>query len=297
MVKPNVKLNAELELVKMKNGMRGLLINDFTASKSLLEIAMNNGSFIDTDWGISHFGEHMTLQGSEKYSPLYPVFNHFFGISNSDINAFTAGNFQAYYIVLPNGYKYETSIDLLTDAFRYPLYLPDIIEKEIEAVNHEFYDKLHQPSLEYDIIRQLASNKTGFHGNTGGNNETLKKNESQILSKKLKGHHMFIKNPNNLFFILYSNKSLNESEELAKKYMNYEMHQFSEDEIDIEDKKRLEENIKNLKNFEIFDENIYKHGFFFNSMNQKNILNIYYYLGKISIEEMKFDFFNYINYL
>ena len=108
---------------------------------------------------------------------------------------------------------------------------------------------------------------------------------------------MFIKNPNNLFFILYSNKSLNESEELAKKYMNYEMHQFSEDEIDIEDKKRLEENIKNLKNFEIFDENIYKHGLFFNSMDQKNILYIYYYLGKISIEEMKFDFFNYINYL
>ena len=162
MVKPNVKLNAELELVKMKNGMRGLLINDFTASKSLLEIAMNNGSFIDTDWGISHFGEHMTLQGSEKYSPLYPVFNHFLWISNSDINAFTAGNFQAYYIVLPNGYKYETAIDLLTDAFRYPLYLPDIIEKEIEAVNHEFYDNLHQPGLEYDIIRQLASNKTGF---------------------------------------------------------------------------------------------------------------------------------------
>ena len=73
MVKPNVKLNAELELVKMKNGMRGLLINDFTASKSLLEIAMNNGSFIDTDWGISHFGEHMILQRSEKYS----LFIHF----------------------------------------------------------------------------------------------------------------------------------------------------------------------------------------------------------------------------
>ena len=33
----------------IRNGMRGLLINDFTASKSLLEIAMNNGSFIDTD--------------------------------------------------------------------------------------------------------------------------------------------------------------------------------------------------------------------------------------------------------
>ena len=185
----------------------------------------------------------------------------------------------------------------MTDAFRYPLYLPDIIEKEIEVVNHEFYDGLHQPSIEYEIIRQLASNKTSFQGFSVGNNETLKKNESQLLSKKLKGYHMLIKNPNNLFFILYSNKSLNESEELAKKYMNYKMHQFSDDEIDVEDKKRLEENIKNSKNIEIFDENIYKHGFLFNTVNQKNILNIYYYLGKLSIEELKFDIMNYINYL
>ena len=47
----------------------------------------------------------------------------------------------------------------------------DDIEKEIEAVNHEFYDGLHQPGLEYYIIRQLASNKTSFHGNFGGNND------------------------------------------------------------------------------------------------------------------------------
>ena len=296
-VRPNVKLNAELELVKMKNGMTGLLINDNTATKTFVEISMNNGSFIDTDLGISHFGEHMLLQGSEKYSSIYPIFNYLFGLSSSEENAFTAGNFQLYYIKLPNDYQYEKAIDILTDAFRYPLYLPDFIEKEIEAVNHEFYDNLNNPDLEIDIIRQLASNKTGFNGNMGGNNETLKKNESQLLSKKLKGYHMLIKNPNNLFFVLYSNKSLNESEELAKKYMNYEMHQFSDDEIDVEDKKRLEENIKNLKNIEIFDENIYKHGFFYNSWNQTNILKIYYYLGKISIEDLKFDIMNYINYL
>ena len=75
------------------------------------------------------------------------------------------------------------------------------------------------------------------------------------------------------------------------------MHIFPNNEIDETDKKKLEQNIKDIESIEIFDENIYKHGFFFNSMNQKNILNIYYYLGKISIEEMKFDFFNYINYL
>ena len=34
-------------------------------------------SYIDTDAGISHFGEHMVLQGSEKYDSIYPVLNNF----------------------------------------------------------------------------------------------------------------------------------------------------------------------------------------------------------------------------
>ena len=173
--KPNVKLNAELEFVKMKNGMIGLLISDYTATNSLIEIIMNNGSLIDTDSGISHFGEHMILQGSEKYPPPYPLFNYLMGIEFSELNAMTSGILQVYYVKVPNDYQYEKAIDLLTDAFRYPLYLPDIIEKEIEVVNHEFYDVLHQPIIEYEIIRQLASNKTSFQGFSVGNNETLKK--------------------------------------------------------------------------------------------------------------------------
>jgi len=67
---------------------------------------------------------------------------------------------------------------------------------------------------------------------------------------------MVVKNPNNLFFILYSNKTMNESEELSKKYFNYTMYNFSDDEIDVEDKIKLEENIKNLESIEIFDDNI-----------------------------------------
>ena len=49
---------------------------------------------------------------------------------------------------------------------------------------------------------------------------------------------------------------MNESEELSKKYFNYTMYNFSDDEIDVEDKIKLEENIKNLESIEIFDDNI-----------------------------------------
>ena len=101
-VKPNVKLNAELELVKMKNGMTGLLISDNTATYSFIEITMNNGSFIDTDSGISHFGEHMILQGSEKYPPPFPIFNYLMGIEFLELNAMTSGILQVYYVKVPN---------------------------------------------------------------------------------------------------------------------------------------------------------------------------------------------------
>ena len=42
---------------------------------------------------------------------------------------------------------------------------------------------------------------------------------------------MVIKNPNRIFFTLYSNKTMNESKEIAKKYLNYKMHVFPDNEI------------------------------------------------------------------
>ena len=75
--KPNNEINAEFELVKMGNGLAGMLISDPYADKSHIQFNMKYGSYIDTDGGISHFGEHMVLQGSEKYDSLYPFFNIF----------------------------------------------------------------------------------------------------------------------------------------------------------------------------------------------------------------------------
>ena len=53
--KPNNKINAEFELVKMGNGLAGMLISDPYADKSHIQFNMKYGSYIDTDGGISHF--------------------------------------------------------------------------------------------------------------------------------------------------------------------------------------------------------------------------------------------------
>ena len=93
-----VKLNAEFELVKMGNNMTGLIINDPYASKFYVLFMMNYGGYIDTVSGISHFGEHMILQSSEKYNCLNPFVKQFTPLMESSFNAMTSGTFQGYYI-------------------------------------------------------------------------------------------------------------------------------------------------------------------------------------------------------
>lgn len=294
--KPNVKMNAEFEMVKLKNGMTGIIVSDPYATKSLFQFTMKYGFYIDTVPGISHFGEHMIHQGSEKYDSIYPLFDNFFSMKGVSLDSVIEGNYQVYYITLPFNFKYEKAIDMYTDAFRYPLYKAERIKNEIQAVNHEFYARFYS-SLHVEVIRQLSSTKTPFNGMSCGNNQTLKPEESELLSKKLKGYHMVIKNPKNIFFTLYSNKTIKESEQLAERYLNYEMHQFKNDEIDADDKKKLEDNIKKLESIEIFDDTLYKHGVFYNTLENMDILIIYYYLGKFDHKNLKIDIIDYISYL
>ena len=183
--KPNVKLNAEFELVRMENGMTGMIISDPYASEFHIQFTMKYGSYIDTIPGISHFGEHMVLQNCEKYNYLYPILNEFLGIKGSSANAGTGGTFQTYFIILPFNFLYEEAMDMLTESFRYPLFSPEIIKNEIQAVNHEFYSSINSAKGD-DLIRQLSSNKTSFNGMSCGNNQTLKPSESELLSIQIK---------------------------------------------------------------------------------------------------------------
>ena len=148
-----------------------------------------------------------------------------------------------------------------------------------------------------DIIRQLSSKKTSFFGMGCGNNDTLKPSEADKLSKILKGYHMVVNRPEKIFFILYSNETLQNLQNYVEKYFNYKMHQFPNNEIDVDDKNQLEKNIENLKNLEIFDENLYQHGIYYNSELKMNLLNVFFYLGHINYKLLEYDIIEYFSYL
>ena len=133
-IKPNIKMNLEFELVKIKNNMTGLIINDPYSSSMLVQFEVQNGKLTDTIGGISHLAEHMLFGGSEKYK-YYSFERIMEGIKDFYSNSHTGYLNQAYYISIFNNYKYQKAIDILLDALRHPLYDKDIIEKEIQAIN------------------------------------------------------------------------------------------------------------------------------------------------------------------
>ena len=295
-IKPNYKVNSEFELVKTKNGMTGLLISDPYSNCSFIELTLGNGSYTDTVPGLAHFAEHMIFGGSEKYK-YYSILK-MMSIKGFVANAGTGGTKMLYYVKALKNFKFEKAIDILADAFRYPKFDEEIIKKEIQPINSEFYlRKSTRDHILGHIIRQLSSNETSFNGFQTGNNQTLRPNESLSLIKKLKGFHMTINRPENIFFILLSNKSISTLENYSEKYLSYSMHEFSEDEIDVEDKKKLEKNIKDLNEKDIFDKNLYEHWVYYNSKIKQNILDIFFNVGKIDYKKLNFEISKYYEYL
>ena len=232
-IKPKIKLNAEFELIKMKNGMTGLLINDPYTTISHVHFEVEFGCFIDTLSSLSHLAEHMIFQGSANYKICYPILRAIGGLQLYSGGAITGQTNQEYFYTIPYNFKFDEALKVFVDAFKHPLYLEETIKKEIQPLNSEFYFNIDEYYHLLDaIIRQVCSKKTSFYGFTSGNNITLNPNNSANLAKKLKSYNNIINRPENIFFSIYSNETIKEMEKYAEKYLNYKMHEFPENEID-----------------------------------------------------------------
>ena len=119
------------------------------------------------------------------------------------------------------------------------------------------------------------------------------------LSKKLKAFHMVANRPENMFFVIYSNLPINKLEDFIDNdriNFNYKMNNFTDEEIELY-REEIEENIKKLKNLEIFDENLYKHGIFYKSSINHHILDVFFHIGNVDYKDLQFFISDYYEYL
>ena len=141
--------------------MEGLIIRDPYTNILQAQFQVNYGQLIDTVGGLAHLDEHMIFGGSEKYK--YYSMSKVGGTLGFIANAITGYIYQIYYLICRNNYKYEEAIDIFLDAFRYPSYNEKVIEKEVQAINSEFYLRYREQShIFQSIIRQLSNKKTSY---------------------------------------------------------------------------------------------------------------------------------------
>ena len=297
-IKPKIKLTSEFELIKLANGMKGLLIHDPFTTYSHVHFNSENGSITDSSPAISHLHEHMALSCSKNYNQSYHILRNFGGINGYSGGATSGFTSQEYFYTLPFNFRFEKGLKMITDSLINPIYSPQHIKKEIQAINAEFF-------LNYDnemhlldtILRSFANNESSLSLMATGDNITLSPNEGDLLSKKLKSYFNVFIRPENFFFILYSSMTLEEMEKLSVKYLNYEMNEFPEDEIDIIEKNNFINNIKKIEKQELFKEELFLHGIYFNSHTSKNKLSLSLYITGIDIKKLKYDIFDYFSYL
>lgn len=135
---------------KLDNGIKYILIHDEHLEKSYVTVSINVGSYSNPKSydGLAHFLEHMLFMGSSKY----PDENHY----QTKLNEY-GGYSNAYTDVMQTVYYFNVYdeglgeiIDIFSRFFIDPLFDPDCVSRELNAVNSE-----HKKNINSDFWRKF----------------------------------------------------------------------------------------------------------------------------------------------
>lgn len=163
-------------IVKLSNGITGLLIQDEETSKSSVAAVMHIGSLRDFEdfQGVAHFLEHMLFMGSEKY-PDHEHFEKYVANNGGSFNAYTSQLMTNYFFDCKNDGFFE-GLDIFSEFFKKPLLAEEWVNKEVNAVNSEAQMYLKNDFWrEFQLLFSLSKKDSLLQKYNVGNLETLKK--------------------------------------------------------------------------------------------------------------------------
>lgn len=170
--------------VRLNNGLEAYLISDPGIDQSAAALAVEAGSWKDPQEypGMAHFCEHMLFMGNKAYPEEFQ-YMHFMTEHGGKSNAFTAPD-RTVYMFSVNNEAFEEALNLFSNFFIEPLFLPSCINRELHAVDQE-----HAKNIENDDWRAyMILKETGNpnHPNVGfstGSAKTLSGIPQEALKK------------------------------------------------------------------------------------------------------------------
>ena len=140
----------------LENQLGVLLISDPSTEKSAAALDVNVGANqnpVDRA-GLAHFLEHMLFLGTEKY-PQAGEYQEFISQHGGKFNAYTAAENTNYFFEIDND-QLDVALDRFAQFFISPLFNPEYVERERNAVHSEYLAKLKDDGRrEKDVYREL----------------------------------------------------------------------------------------------------------------------------------------------
>lgn len=148
----------EFQTYQLDNGLKVLLVSDAESEKAAAALNVSVGSWSNPDDlpGLAHFLEHMLFLGTEKY-PEVDGYHRFIEQNGGSDNAYTADENTLYYFDI-NADHLEPALDRFAQFFIAPLFNPDYVEREINAVHSEFTASLQNDGRRLqDAVREVVN--------------------------------------------------------------------------------------------------------------------------------------------
>ena len=153
------------ESFTLDNQLDVLIISDPTEDKAAASLDVFVGSASDPEdrAGLAHFLEHMLFLGTEKY-PNPDDYLNFIAQHGGSRNAYTAKEHTNYFFDIENA-SLEPMLDRFSQFFIAPLFNPEFVEREKNAVHSEYLGKIKTDSRRFYAAMQQAFNPKSTYAN------------------------------------------------------------------------------------------------------------------------------------
>jgi secreted Zn-dependent insulinase-like peptidase len=203
----------------LPNGLRCTLIHDQHARTSSAALAVAAGHFQDPDdaQGLAHFLEHMLFLGTEGF-PEPTGYQDFIAAHGGNHNAWTGTEYSNYYFsITPE--QFAAALDRFSRFFYQPLFDPDWVAQELQAVESEFRLKQRDELRRlYQVHKATANPQHPFSKFSVGNLVTLKTTTRLHLHERLWEFFRLWYRPSRMTLVLAGPQPLTTLAQLAHQY-------------------------------------------------------------------------------
>ena len=173
--------NRNYKAFTLTNGLRVLLISDGTVTHASAGLDVHVGSFSDPIGlpGLAHFAAHMCFLGTKKY-PEEDEFSKYLSSHSGSSNAYTDSEDTVYFFDCDDT-AFEGALDRFSNFFISPLFAPDAVGRELNAIDSEHSKKVvnNKERPKY-LQRSDDSGRSNKRKSTNNNNLSGKTSKKQV---------------------------------------------------------------------------------------------------------------------